>query len=241
MGLLYYMNELEDSKFFPLVLRKCQLQYIGHTVVWLAFYKDVAKKIAEKFSAGVYTTWVDLCTGSTLPSSYIHKSLKPIPVQYTDKFPLYANVMELDVLDATFTNQTFYTMFNSFHHFNTIQQQHIIQKMAQAKASFIIAEVLTPNIQSVIKVLLASTIGMWLTTPFIKPLSIWQIIFTYVIPINVITVCIDGVISVCKALTLQQMQQLATQYSVHGYTITATVQQNSKFGKTFILQGYASI
>jgi hypothetical protein len=235
------MKELEDSKYFPRVLRKCQLQYIGHLVIWLSFYKGVQHVITSAILKKNYLQWVDLCSGSTQPALHLYKKLLPnIPISYTDKFPIYEHVQQQDVLTMPVQENHFYTMFNSFHHFNNTTQKRILNTFATTTSGFLIAEVLEPTIGCFIKVLFASTIGMWLSTPFMKAISIWQIIFTYIIPINVFTVCIDGCISVYKALPQKRMQQLANECSTKGYTITVTKFKSSLFGKILILQGHAT-
>jgi hypothetical protein len=46
---------------------------------------------------------------------------------------------------------------------------------------------------------LASTLGVWFLCPMIRPFEWKRLIFTYILPLNVLTVLIDGYISVFKS------------------------------------------
>jgi len=43
-----------------------------------------------------------------------------------------------------------------------------------------------------------------LLAPFVKPFSLGRLFFTYVVPVNVLTITWDGVISVLRARTAEQ-------------------------------------
>jgi hypothetical protein len=45
-------------------------------------------------------------------------------------------------------------------------------------------------------------------TPFIRPFSLKRMIFTYIIPINIITITFDGIVSVLKSRSVKQYQGL---------------------------------
>jgi len=55
---------------------------------------------------------------------------------------------------------------------------------------------------------LTTTIGCLLLTIFIKPFSLIRLLFTYILPVNILTITYDGMISVLKSRSLKQYQTL---------------------------------
>jgi hypothetical protein len=53
-----------------------------------------------------------------------------------------------------------------------------------------------------------TTIGVLLFSPFIKPFSWQRLFFTYIIPINIITISFDGIISVLKSRSFNAYKKL---------------------------------
>jgi hypothetical protein len=56
-------------------------------------------------------------------------------------------------------------------------------------------------------------------TPFIRPLSLRRIFFTYILPVNLITITYDGIISVLKSRTADQYRSL---FAEHGASVEVT-------------------
>ncbi len=112
-----------------------------------------------------------------------------------------------------------YSIFNAFHHFTSEQQKQLINKMKEAKASCIIAEVLEPTWICFLQVTLAAFIVQPVTAWAIKPFSIERIITTYLIPIQLITVAWDGWLSVLKSKTVKQYKILLAEFTNQQYSI----------------------
>lgn len=208
------LKELEDFYWFPPILRKYQMELIGIMVSQFGLYQGVAKMIANDLRAHNLSNITDLCSGSGFPALYIHKKLDihSLNTTLTDKFPQQISPTEgvlyltdqIDVNNMELENDTYYTMFNAFHHFESDEQQHLIQKICDKNSHLLIVEIVQPTIVNVILVTLASTLGVWLLCPFIRPFEWKRLIFTYIIPINVLTVLIDGYISILKSKSKQQ-------------------------------------
>jgi hypothetical protein len=69
-------------------------------------------------------------------------------------------------------------------------------------------------------VLLATTAGQVLLSPFVLPFRLSRLLFTWVLPVNIVTVCFDGIISVLKALPAKRMQLLCQTCSHTSYSFT---------------------
>ena len=221
-----FLKELEDYSWFPPVLRKMQLEHVGWISASLAVYRPLGK-IMEGFPSN---QWIDLASGSGWPALYLKKkATDPIFFRLTDWYPNSASkeVLKhleydpepLNLLDFQPEAGQQYSMFNAFHHFTTQEQKQIITKMKEAKAGFIIAEVLEPSLLSFIQVTLAAFLVQPLSAWAIRPFSFLRIATTYLVPIQLATVAWDGWLSVLKSKTLAQYQDLVRGISSSEYVI----------------------
>ena len=211
------IKELEDYSWFPETFRRFQAEFIGSFVQWFNIYRPLLPEISQMLKSSRTGSVQDLCSGSGLPAIYIQRQLnekyqlslsdKYPPVSFKNQATLNYLAQSTDLLVFEPTSDSLYTMFNSFHHFSPIEQQVIIRKMVMAKSSFIIAEILEPGIFNGLKIFFTTTILQLMLTPFVQPFSLQRLLFTYLIPVNLITVTYDGIISVVKSATLQQYRK----------------------------------
>lgn len=228
------IKELEDYNWFPKILRRFQMEYIGSIIKWLHFYGPLVPVLQTLLKENNTDRIQDLCSGSGMPAIYIQNQIGDgYKTILSDKFPehSFANTLtvhylqqESDVLQL-FPEQTMcYTMYNAFHHFTDLQKQQIIKKMQAANVSFVFAEILEPDIFTLIKIVFTTTILQVVTAPFVHPFSLMRLLFTYIIPVNLFTVTYDGIISVFKSKSVKQYQKLLCglangryEISVHRY------------------------
>ncbi len=231
------VKELEDYDWFPRVLRKQQLEFIGNVVKWFKIYQPLVPVLRQQLEQNKLSRITDCCSGSGEPAVWIHGQLQGmVPTTLTDKFPqaVAAEVTGVvykkescDVTRLLPVKDNLYTMYNAFHHFSTNDQQKILQQLASSRASFLFAEVLQPGIVVLLKTLFTSTIGQLLLAPFVQPFSVTRLLLTYLLPVNIVTVTYDGIISVLKSKTAAQYRQLTAGISQAGYSITvSTVKGN---------------
>lgn len=210
------MKELEDFSNFPPWLRNFQTEFIGFVVVRFNIYKAFIKYIHSLSLPQQPMT--DLCSGSGQPAIYIFEQSKCFSqLILTDKFPNQLQLsnpnisylpQSVDVHEMEFQPGTCYTMFNAFHHFSNEDKLKITKKIIAAGSRGFFVEILEPTIVCLLKVLFAVTIGNLLLTPFIKPFSLKRLFFTYIIPINILTITYDGIVSVFKSGSVLHYQKL---------------------------------
>lgn len=201
------MRELEDYPWFPTTLRKFQTDYIGFVVAKFNIYDGFVNYLKnQNIKSKVH---FDLCSGSGEPAISIFNAVNIFDkLILSDKYPSYKNIEKLDVLEANFSEEHTYTMFNAFHHFNDTEKINIVQKIKQANAKAYFVEILEPTVLYIFKVLFATIIGTLLLSPFIKPFSLKRLFFTYIIPINIINISYDGILSVLKSRSKTQLEKL---------------------------------
>lgn len=160
----------------------------------------------------------DLCSGSGEPACTIFKNSEVFKqLTLSDKYPNTAGNFDkhtlyltksTDALNIQFHSDAIYTMFNAFHHFSDNEKLKITNSMIAAEAKGYFVEILAPDFFFVLKIAFTTTIGALLLTPFIKPFSFKRLLFTYILPINILTITTDGLISVFKSRSVKQYQNL---------------------------------
>jgi hypothetical protein len=127
-----------------------------------------------------------------------------------------------------------YSMYNAFHHFSSGEQQALIRKMAANSNAFLFAEILQPGILTMIRIIFAATILQLFTAPFIKPFSLKRLFFTYVLPVNLLTVLYDGIISVSKSRSFKYYCRLLEDISDNNFAVSVGQSNNWKGALIFI-------
>lgn len=210
------MKELEDSHFFPNFLRNFQTEFIGFVVARFNIYRAFANYINSlSLTQGRMT---DLCSGSGEPAiSIFRKSNCFSHLILSDKFPnqlpfsddkISYLMQSVDVLEMEFQPDTFYTMFNAFHHFRDADKLRIAERIKKSGSRIFFVEILEPGIVCLLKVLFVTTVGNFLFTPFVRPFSFSRLFFTYIIPVNILTITYDGIVSVFKSLSVKEYKTL---------------------------------
>jgi len=206
--------ELEDKAWFPNELRTMQTQYIGWLVKSFGLYRDVIPLLKKHMPSNTHCIQ-DLCSGSGDPLIYVKEQLDNSDLHFflSDLYPP-ANPRELEVhyradsidaLKVRATGGTFYTMFNALHHFNAEQRAQLMQQLGTS--GFMFAEILQPRIFDALKIAFVTTLGQLFLAPFVKPFRIKRLLYTYVLPINLMTIFWDGMVSVLRAISHRQLEQ----------------------------------
>jgi len=221
------IRELEDFAWFPPLLRRFQGENIGENALRMRVYRAIVPPLRQLLSQSDAKSFTDLCSGSGLPAYGLLKEMqdKRYAVTCTDLYPQghapHANVTmhqeSVDVLALLPEQNSVYTMLNAFHHFDDLQKKEIVHKMLHRKSSFLFAEILEPGIVSLMLVLLASIAGTLVFTPLIRPFSWQRLLLTYVLPVNVLTVLIDGILSVLRATDDRKLTKLFHEEILQGH------------------------
>ena len=214
------LKELEDSPHFPNFLRNYQTDFIGFVVIRFKVYRPFVKYI-NTLSLSEHTM-TDLCSGSGEPAIGIFRDSNYFNhLILSDKYPrqlLFSDdkinylSQSMDILEMEFQSGICYTMFNAFHHFSNEDKLKIMKRIQKSGSRAFFVEILEPGIICLLKVLFITTIGNLLLTPWIRPLSVTRLIFTYLFPVNLFTITYDGIVSVFKSLSLKKYRKLFSTY-----------------------------
>lgn len=226
--------EFEDQKWIPAFLRDCitNLIEVFHRLLNTS---DLLQKQIAKMRIGVkFDQIIDLGSGSggTMPevvSKYnkIHRE-QPLSLSLSDLYPhknaiKYFNSSQdhvryisnpIDATDLSKAPGGLKTMIACFHHFSPIHAKKILasaQKNNQPILIYEIADNFMPLLLWCLLLPISLTLlicMVLLMTPFVKRLTIAQIIFTYIIPIIPIMYAWDGQASLMRTYTFKDIHSL---------------------------------
>ena len=225
-----HLFEFTDMSWYPLRFRQLQTDYLQWVTRFGSGHKNLIPLIIKGLQHSETTEIVDLCSGSGGPWMSLNQQFKEagfsIQVKLTDKFPnpeakrkgsetsgkdieyLQESVDAMDVPD-TLTGMR--TLFEGFHHFNPQQARHVLQDAVEKKVAIGIFEAsLRPPLKWLLLILspLTTLLSYFTITPWIRPRSFWRYFWTYCIPVVPLATCWDGVISILRVYSVEELTNL---------------------------------
>lgn len=230
-----HLFEFTDLPWYPDVFRRMQTDYLqfaasmgtGHKYLIPLFRKALAHARTNRI--------VDLCSGGGGPWLHLADQLAEagldVSVTLTDLYPHPESVrvtgsrvnyqpgpVDATAVPATLTGMR--TLFEGFHHFKPEQAAAILRDAAQKGEPIGIFEAsLKPPFGPVLLVLspLITLLTYLLVTPFIRPVTLPRLVFTYLVPVVPLVTCWDGVISLMRGYSPDELRALAAGVDVEGY------------------------
>ncbi|WP_026966002.1 hypothetical protein [Algoriphagus terrigena] len=124
------------------------------------------------------------------------------------------------------------TMFLAFHHFQPDDAIQILQNAVKSNQAILIAEGQERSVPSFLAMFF-SPLTVLLATPFIRPFSVARIIFTYLIPLVPIFTWWDGIVSVLRTYSVQELDELISKTEGHEKFIWKT--ERIKSGPAYLI------
>ena len=112
------------------------------------------------------------------------------------------------------------TLFEGFHHFKPAQAQSILQDAFENKVAIGVFEAsLMPPLGLLLMLLapLTTLLSYLLFTPFMTPRTLSRFFWTYLIPIVPLATCWDGVISLMRVYSVQELKELTVSLQRNDY------------------------
>lgn len=200
--------ELEDQPWFPQLLRRQQVEFIGWLVERFGVYAPVAEGLRAALQRLEATEVTDLGSGQGGPVRYLSRlpGLAHVRFLLSDLYPAPSEVPEgtvrwhpvpVDALGAEVPGNGPVTLFNAFHHFGPEEQASLVRM--HGRRGLFIYEVLQPTLPAFLKILFTTTVGQLLLAPFVRPFRWERLFLTYLLPINLFTIPWDGLVSVARS------------------------------------------
>lgn len=240
----YHLIEIHEQTWCPAMIRDAVTDYLQYVIKIGNAYQPIFQKLTGALKSVNSRKVVDLCSGGGGPWIGFKKELSAeLPqseVVLTDLYPnldafqklksdngLEFSAESVNVLDVPENLKGFRTMFSSFHHFQPEQARGILRDAVGKDCGIGIFEATPRNIKPLILMLLTPLIALFLT-PGIRPFRWSRIIFTYLIPIIPLVICFDGIVSVLRTYTPDELLQMASDADRENYVWEAGEEKSPK-------------
>lgn len=226
--------ELEDYAWFPDFIRVCMTRYIA-TLHGLMNTPDTLAAILDKsLQKNTKKKILDLCSGSGGPMPATLEILQT-KYGYADLeltlSDLYPNVIKAEQLNQKKDNQITYlttpvdvtqvdtsqtalrTMICSLHHMPPATVVNILKDTQTKQQPFCAYEISDNSAPFILwwTAIPFTFLMVFFITPFVRPMSWQQLIFTYLIPIIPLCIAWDGAVSNARTYTLTDLDEILAQ------------------------------
>lgn len=253
--------EWEDQPWFPSLIRQYMMDFLRFVFSVGNLYQPITPSLIEGLQQTKRDVIVDLCSGGggAVPSiqNNIKKATgKTIPFLLTDLYPNITAYQQLekdshqsityykDAVDAALVPpalQGFRTIFSGFHHFDEKSAIKVLQNAADANEGIAIFDGGNRSIGFMLLILFFHPVAFFLFTPFIKPFSLRRLLFTYLIPIVPLCAIWDGIASVLRLYTPEELLLITKQIQGAPYQWQAGFVTNGVGIRIAYLIGYPKI
>lgn len=221
-----HLFEFEDMPWFPTMIRNYMTDYLQFTTNKFDFYAGILDVLKKGLSKTENNTIIDLASGGgggwLKLSEHLKTELPNTKVILSDFYPnknafrynikkigghFSFNENSVNALAVPNDLKGFRTMFLSFHHFKPKDAQQILQNAVNAQQPIAIFEAQERSVSQLVQFFF-SPIFVLLMTPFIRPFRFGRILFTYPIPLVPLFVWWDGLVSVLRTYSVEEMTKM---------------------------------
>jgi hypothetical protein len=239
-----HLFEFEDLKWFPDVFRRGTTDFLSFVFSKTNRYAPVVPLIAKALDGEDPVRIVDLCSGGSGGIANLQRDLsalldKQVTVTLSDKYPnleafekirqscegVEYEAESVDATDVSERLEGFRTIFTAFHHFKPDMAQAILQDAVDKRVPIGVFELGNKGPKAIAKLIVTVPIGLLLVTPFLRPFRASRILFTYLLPVIPLVTIWDGVVSILRVYTPDQLHELTanTESSYYEWKIGSVV------------------
>jgi hypothetical protein len=221
--------EFTDLPGLPRPIRRWLGDYLRGIVTITRLFEPAGPRIAALLGVARTDQVVDLCSGAGGPwpalSPMVEAALgRPVQVRLTDLHPDGDTWTWLESL-ATTRGVTGHqgpvpadavpeelagvrTVFDGLHHLPPAVARAVLADASRRGVPLLVAEAVERSALGLLGVLL-SPLLVWLVTPFLRPVTLPRLLFTYVAPLIPLLVLWDGVVSVLRCYRPEELLALS--------------------------------
>lgn len=224
--------EIEDLEWCPAAVRDGGTDWLRFMADLSGAFEPVAPKVRAAMEATGTTHVVDLCSGGGGPWGTLEAVLArsgPASVTLTDLYPnrealsfarertdgrLAIHRDPVDATDVPAELEGVRTLFNSFHHFPPEHAREILADAVRKRRAICVFEGMHHRGVGVLSVLMQLP-TILLLTPFIRPLRLWRLALTYVLPLIPAVILFDGTVSMLRLYRPEELEELVSTVPDH--------------------------
>jgi hypothetical protein len=236
----WHLFEWEDQPWLPVVFRDFITDHLRYFLT-MKIREPVNRAVADHLKKLLIRTnsrrIIDLCAGAGGPLQRIHRMLaedlgEPVEVLLTDLYPNVEafKLCELDgggaikaryeptsAFDVPADLQGVRTLFTALHHFKPEGARQLLADAVRKRQPIAVIEPLerTPRL-----FFLTGLFALWhafFLTPFVGRMTVKRFLFTWIIPLAPAIICWDGLVSVLRTYTPQELRDLANSIEAQDY------------------------
>ena len=250
--------EFEDKTWLPAIIREGMTDYLRFILNSGNFYEPASPLIMQLLQQTSAIQVIDLCSGGGGTIEQIQKNLQQqyqqeVKFVLTDKFPninayqfIQNNTggkvdyiaLPVDAAKVDPSLKGVRTIFSAFHHFDKATAREVIQNAVDDKQAIGVFDGGDKNIFIILAIIILHPIIIILCTPFFRPFKWSRLLFTYIIPLIPLFTVWDGIVSIARLYTPQQLLDIANSVDSTGYCCTAGKVKNKYGMKITYLMGY---
>lgn len=249
----FHLFEIEDQPWFPAFQRDYMTDFLRSVSDWMHLFEPAVGILEKGLQASGESTVVDLASGGGGGWRKVAQDLAPrvpgLAVTLTDLYPnqaalerLAASMPEVFSVEPQPVNamavpphlKGLRTQFPSFHHFRPAEAQRILQNAVDHGVPIAIFELQQLSIGDAIKFAL-SPLNVLLTTPFIRPFRLGRLFWTYVLPVVPLCVMWDGIVSVLRTYTPDEMLAMTKSLTGEAYVWETGIATGGKTPLPYLL------
>jgi SAM-dependent methyltransferase len=222
-----HLVEFEDLRWFPALLRNYMTDYLRYVADKFDLFTPVAPVLVELLRRTGCVHILDLGSGGggqwrtlvprlndeiadlrlTLSDLYPNRTaLSQVAALFPDIVTVAPDPVDVRAVPADLAGTR--TLFLCLHHFRPPKAQAILQNAVAARAPIAIFEAQRRDVEHVARFAL-SPLMVLLFTPFIRPVRLSRLALTYLLPLVPFFVFWDGVVSVLRTYTMDEMLEMA--------------------------------
>jgi hypothetical protein len=223
----YQLFEFLDQPWLPDRLRAAAANYLKAAYATTSLPELWAEIIVGVLERCRLDRIVDLGSGSGGPMELVIRRMEKLGhrpgVTLTDLYPVKTRSaisywpQPVDATGVPSELRGLRTLFLSFHHFAPATARAVLRHACEQREPICIFEATARTAPAIAASFLIPVLVL-LVTPSIRPVSAFQIFFTYLVPVVPLLAFWDGLISQLRTYSMAELKGLTAGYSSDDYT-----------------------
>jgi hypothetical protein len=221
-----HLFEFEDLTWFPQIFRNYLTDFLQFVSNKFDIYQPAVPIIEKGLEKSGTNRIIDIASGGgggwLSLSKHLLRENKDLKIILTDYFPNISAFEEtvktagknfefitesVDACNVPKNLVGLRTQFLSFHHFQPEKARSILQNAVDSRMPIAIFEAQERSFVCFIAMLI-SPLNVLISTPLIRPFRFSRLIFTFLIPVVPLIVLWDGIVSMLRTYSVEEMNQL---------------------------------